>query len=322
MVKCNGLQIRKVVSSNLTLCSNNELSISMHVDIIFHFPEETKTITVDLFDNPGVRAWAEHCATLPPTRRIIYQHIPGDIDTTVPVKLWPEFQRIQQGLAGTEYELSLPPVMVPEDITQHHLNVWHRQFTTITKYLQTQIDRQMDPVEQRCHDLFYDLNQLIHLWENHLNEWPKNQLNKYQGIDVNLSPEKNPQGIADFVNLTEEHRQYHSFDEADLIIDQSVHGKTALQSFIDNDDPNHWDTTGHWITHGGCKLVLSRWKQNIYSSNEFAEWMEKNNTSMSQLKGDFPLGVIRDRDQVVLNQIAWQFDNLHNTITEFKIHLD
>jgi len=293
----------------------------MHVDIVFHFPEETKTITVDLFDNPGVRAWAAHCATLPSTRRIIYQHIPGDIDTTVPVELWPEYQRIQQGLAGTAYELSLP-VVAPENVTQHHLNVWHRQFTSVTQYLQTQIDRRMDPVEQRCHDLFYDLNQLVHLWENRLNEWPKNQLNKYQGIDVNLSPEKNPQGIADFAMLTEEHRQYHSFDEADLILDQSVHGKTVLQSFIDNDDPNHWDTTGHWITHGGCKLVLSRWKQNIYSSDEFAEWMEKNNTSISQLKGDFPLGVIRDRDQVLLNQIAWQFDLLHNTITEFVIYLD
>jgi hypothetical protein len=293
----------------------------MHVDIVFHFPEETKTITVDLFDNPGVRAWAQHCATLPPRRQIIYQHIPGDIITATPVHLWPEYQRIEQGLSGTVYELLLP-VSAPEDVTQHHLNVWHRQFTTVTKYLQTQIDRRMDDVEQRCHDLFYDLNQLVHHWENYLNEWPKNLLNKYQGIDINLSPEKNPQGIADFAHLSEEHRKYHSFEEADLILDQSVHGKTDLQSFIDNDDPNHWDTTGHWITHGGCKLVLSKWKQNIYSSEEFAKWMAKNNTDKTRLKGDFPLGVIRNRDQVLLNQLAWQFDLLHNTITEFVIYLD
>lgn len=296
----------------------------MHVDILFHFPEETKIITVDLFDNPGVRAWAEHCATLPPIRQILYQHLAGSIDTTVPVELWPEYLRIEQGLSGTEYELSLP-LSEPNEITQHHLNVWHRQFTDVTNDLQTQIqqqNRRMDEAEQQCYDLFYDLNQLVHLWENRLNEWPKPKISRYQGIDINLSPEKTPQGTARLMNLTQEHRQYHSFDEADLILDQSVHGKTTLQSFIDNDNPNHWDTTGHWVTHGGCKLVLSSWKQNIYSSKDFAKWMKKNNTDKTRLYGDFPLGAIRNRDQTLLNQLAWQFDNLHGTMTEFMLHLD
>jgi len=296
------------------------LNICMHVDIVFRFPDETKIITVDLFDNPGVRAWAAHCATLPAQRQIIYQHIPGDIDTTVPVELWPEYQRIEHELQSTMYALPLIAESV-ETVTQHHLNVWHRWFTVHTKDMDLR-NQSLTNNEQQIYNLLHDLNQLVHKWENRLLGWPKKYLGKYgQGIEINLTPEKDAHGSAPFIALTEEQRQYHSFDVADLVLDQSVHGKTTLQSFIDNDDPNHWDTTGHWITHGGCKLVLSHWKQHVYNSDEFATWLNNNNTGKSQLKGEFPLGMIRNRDQVLLDQLEKQFDNLHETMTEFVVHL-
>jgi len=95
-----------------------------------------------------------------------------------------------------------------------------------------------------------------------------------------------------------------------------------LQSFIDNDNPNHWDTTGHWITHGGCKLVLNQWEHQVYNSKEFAMWLDNNNTTKIQLKGNYPLGKIRNRDQVLLNQLACEFDNLHGTMTEVMVYLD
>lgn len=293
----------------------------MHVDILFHFPTETKIITVDLFDNPGVRAWATHCVTLPSQRQIIYQHIPGDIDTSVPYDLWPEYQRIEQSLISTKH--ALPLLADSADlVTQHHLNVWHRWFTEHTKTMDVD-NRHLTSDDQKVYDLLHDLNQLVHKWENHLLEWPKKDLGKYgQGIAINLTPEKNAQGSAPFIVLTDDQREYHSFDVADLILDQSVHGKTTLQSFIDNDDPNHWDTTGHWITHGGCKLVLNQWEQHVYDGKEFATWLDNNNTTKIQLKGNYPLGKIRDRDQVLLNQLACEFDNLHGTMTEVMVYLD
>ena len=296
----------------------------MHVDILFHFPTETKIITVDLFDNPGVRVWATHCVTLASQRQIIYQHIPGDPDNaSVPYDLWPEYQRIEQSLHSTRH--ALPLLADSADlVTQHHLNVWHRWFTVHTKTMDNVFYYQ--PVTSDDHtvyDLLHDLNQLVHKWENYLAEWPKKELVKYgQGIVINLTPDKNAHGSAPFVVLTDDQRKYHSFDVADLILDQSVHGKTTLQSFVDNDDPNHWDTTGHWMTHGGCKLVLNQWEQHVYDGKEFATWLANNNTTKIQLKGNYPLGKIRNRDQVLLNQLACEFDNLHGTMTEVMVYLD
>lgn len=67
--------------------------------------------------------------------------------------------------------------------------------------------------------------------------------------------------------------------------------------------------------------MLSQWKQHVYNSDEFATWLTSNNTTKSQLKGEFPLGMIRNRDQVLLDQLEKQFDNLHGTMTEVVVHL-
>jgi len=294
----------------------------MYVDIVFHFLQRTKTITVDLFDNPGVRAWAEHCCTIQSTRQVGYQK-PVVYDKTIPPELWPEYQRIQQGLDGTKYALPLTADS-KTDVTQHHLNVWHRWFTDGTKShpgWMSAPNVQADLRNQFV--LLHDLNQLVHNWEFHLCEWPKPQMAKFgPGVEIVLLPEKTIHGDGPHVEFTDEQRQYHSFDSADLVLDQSIHGKSVMQSFLDNDNPNHWDTTGHWISHGGCKLVTDNWKQQAYSSAEFDQWLKKNNTDRSQLKAEFPLGRIRDQDRSFLSQLARGYKTFNNTTVDFVVYID
>ena len=122
-------------------------------------------------------------------------------------------------------------------------------------------------------------------------------------IRANFDPEKNSHGAGiDFFDLTD-YRQYHSWEHADLVLDQAVHGKTTLQSFLDNDDPRHWDTTGHHLSWGGFKLASSDYKRQIYMGSLFDEWMQRYNVSHEDLWGDYPLGNIVNRDQTQLDRI-------------------
>jgi hypothetical protein len=238
-------------------------------------------------------------------------------------KLWAEYQRIEQNLSETKYALPLK-VTTADEITQHHLNVWHRWFTVTTYGPEWNFDnRNPDPTNnlQNQFILLHDLNVLVH--DFYLQEWPKTHIANYgNGIELMLLPKKTVHGYAPDIWFSDEQRKYHSFEPADLILDAAIHGKSTLQSFIDNDTPNHWDTTGHYITHGGCNIVTSNWRQKIYSSSEFDEWTKKNNTDISQLTGDYPLGIIRKKDKIFLNQLAQGHTLLNNTIVDFVVHID
>jgi hypothetical protein len=296
----------------------------MHVDITFQFPRGSRTITFDLLDNPGVKAWAEHCLTITPARQLKYQkpvidNIPVSID-----KLWNEYQRIEQNLSETKYALPLP-VASADKITQHHLNVWHRWFTDNTKKSGWNFDNKnliSTHDLQNQFILLHDLNLLVH--DFHLQEWPKPQIaNHGNSMVLRLLPVKTIRDIngdAPHIWFSEEQRKYHSFEPADLILDAAIHGKSTLQSFIDNDNPNHWDTTGHHMTYGGCNIITSNWRQKIYASSEFDEWAKKNNTNISQLKGDYPLGMIRNKDKPFLNQLAQGHNLLNNTTVDCVVH--
>jgi hypothetical protein len=136
------------------------------------------------------------------------------------------------------------------------------------------------------------------------------------GQELNPQPKVDAHGFGiEYVNLTS-HRQYHSWEHADLILDQAVHGKTTMQSFIDNDDPKHWDTTGHHISWGGCKIVSGMHRQKIYQSPLFCKWMNQNKVTHQDLWGDYPLGNIVNRDQAQLDRI---FRRQHNEFVSVNL---
>jgi hypothetical protein len=153
----------------------------------------------------------------------------------------------------------------------------------------------------------HELNQIVHKLELCFWGWPNTQLG-VRGVEMNLTAGVDKHGFAtEFVDLTP-YREYHSWESADLILDQAVHGKTTIQSFLDNDDPKNWDTTGHHMSWGGCKLVKSYHRQEIYQDNLFRQWMNQNNVTHNNLFGDFPLGNIVNRDQSVIDRIFESVD--------------
>lgn len=290
----------------------------MHLNLTFQVDTQTIPMIIDLFDNPGVRAWAEHCTKLPNVRKVVRQPLPGYpvLNASDHAAAWQHQQQIQLELSRSTTPIPLP-VTGAEQVTQHHLNVWHRWFTDETKKIDQAFTHQ--ELAHEYHWL-HELNQVVHVWERFLIEWPRNTFAPEYSVELNLWPETTAHGfpLIPSVNL-EPFVDCHSFEPADLILDQAIHGKSTMQSFLDNDDPKHWDTTGHHLSHGGCKLVTSANRSNIYQSNEFKQWLANNNVNYQTVLGDFPLGQIRNKDQALLDLMASPTFRIDSTNVDFEI---
>jgi len=292
----------------------------MQLNLTFHVQSQTIPMIIDLIDNPGVRAWAEHCTKLPNVRKAVRQPLPGYPVTGADdhAKAWQHQQQVQQELSGSTTPIPLP-VTSADQVTQHHLNVWHRWFTDESK----KIDQAL-AYQELAHEYhwLHELNQVVHIWERFLTEWPRSTFAPEYSVELNLWPETSAHGFPTIPSVDlEPFVGCHSFQQADLILDQAIHGKSTMQSFLDNDDPKHWDTTGHHLSHGGCKLVTSTNRSAIYQSNEFKQWMANNNVDYQTVLGDFPLGQIRNKDQTLLDLMASPAFRIDSTDVDFEIIL-
>jgi hypothetical protein len=109
----------------------------MQLKIDIEFTSGTETLLFDLIDNPGVRAWADHCRKISSTRTITLQSVPPRYNySEISQELWKQQQLVQQELAKTTLPIPFPVTAV-DQITQHHLNVWHRWFTDYSQQLAT-----------------------------------------------------------------------------------------------------------------------------------------------------------------------------------------
>lgn len=267
----------------------------MRLKIDIKFTNVTETLLFDLLDNSGVRAWVDHCRKIPSKRTFVSQSVPPVYRLEVLQESWQQQQLVQQELAKTTLPMPLP-VNAVDQITQHHLNVWHRWFTE-----NTQGSNNNPEIATEVYWL-HELNQIVHELETGICSWTRTELQQ-TGQELNLLPDLDAHGFGvGSVDLTP-HRQYHSWEHADLILDQAVEGKTTMQSFIDNDNPKHWDTTGHHMSWGGCKIVCGTYRQEIYQGPVFREWMDRNAVTQQDLWGDYPLGNIVSRDEAQLNRI-------------------
>jgi hypothetical protein len=241
-------------------------------------------ITVNLFDNPGVKAWAYAVMLNNKERNIGFKFPFGTYSD--PEKKQLLYTDIKQNVAslaeiGLVFNKTIPESS--ELIDQLTLNLLHRFFTecclTIWNDQYTDIE-----LQTRANSLLQKLNTDIHDLEDlcpngHKEQWSQNLLeiwilNSSQEIGYDIKP----------------FRKYHSTDHADVILDTYILGKTLIESFLTQDNPNHWDTSGHVRTNGGCCFMLSDTRSQIYKSLEFNNWLKQHGVSHDRVYADFPLG--------------------------------
>ncbi len=274
--------------------------------------ETADVIEFDLLDNPGVRAW-QYAVMLNRPERFAFLASPIQIPKPLSTDISGKYQLLKDivsKLADTDFTY---PEILPENfdqVDQELMNRLHRHFTNSCLDL-------WDPRYPRKNTtdldhLLQNLNSVIHELEQYLPTKIKTTHGRAttelwaicSGLELSY----------DIFPL----RQYHSYEPADLIIDGHILGKTLLESFTCLDNPTSWDTRGHMRTNGGAIMMLEPFRQEIYASQDFVDWLTQHGTDKNRSFADFPLGYFVSGHKQKLKQLI---KTLHKYSVKVHIQL-
>jgi ssRNA-specific RNase YbeY (16S rRNA maturation enzyme) len=267
----------------------------------FIFPDERIEVHVDLLDNPGVAHWADKFLNCNYTTNVLcHDHLwMWEMDHA-------RFDRVHRQCQLLISQLAQFGLMYqgPDISTVNHrsLNHVHRFFTHN---------------QQRCNNIEFGddfdyhsvmrmldkLNSNVHELERYIARGPEDiAVDKIDEIKLYHSTNYNSDAWCSLAD----YQQYHSDQHCDIILGPEILGKTLLQSYLDQDDPTDWDTSGHYASAGGLQITYQPIRQQIYQSASFAQWLDRHNADPAVLKYDFPIGNIQDRNTGPFQQVLEQ----------------
>jgi hypothetical protein len=270
--------------------------------ISFQLPTETVILNVDLIDNPAVRSWADH---------FLQRNLPVKTERSFNISSrlvlrWNDtarqkYTRLQElfnmlNSIGFMFDYIQPSSV--EEITRDYLNKAHRFFTKNQKYVN--FNRRDVANALEVTDYFQEVNYLVHDLELFLDIEAKPLLSdefKHSWNEVLLMHDT-AYDDNNWWTMDDSFRNYHSPEFANLILGPQILGKTLLQSFLDQDDPNDWDTSGHYVNNGYLMLLNKPHRQEIYNSDIFKNWLRDHGVSPDQMYYDFPIGNITNKEDL------------------------
>ena len=269
----------------------------------FVFPTSRIEVQVNLLDNPGVQAWANKFLDNYSTSVLAHDHLwVHDMDVAKFNHAFTQCHSLIDQLAQHNIVYSGPDI---SSVNHRSLNHVHRFFTH---------NQQRCNVREFGNSFDYDLvmsildrlNTHVHELECYIPRGP-DDIVVDQIEEVKLYHPTH-YGTTNWIDLTE-YQQYHSDQHYDVILSSEILGKTLLQSYLDQDDPTDWDTSGHYVSAGGLQITYMPTRQQIYQSNSFKQWLAQYNADPAELKYDFPIGNIQDRDTGPFQQVLAELDH-------------
>lgn len=269
----------------------------------FIFPTNCIEVQVNLLDNPGVQAWANKFLDNYTTSVLVHDH------------LWVH----DMNVAKFDHALAQCHSLI-DQLVQHNMVYLGPDIRPVDHTSLNHLHRFFTHNQQRCnvrdfgHDFDYgpvmsmldQLNNYVHELENYIPRGP-DDIAVDQIEEIKLYHPSH-YGTANWVDLTD-YQQYHSDQHYDVILSSEILGKTLLQSYLDQDDPTDWDTSGHYASAGGLQITYLPTRQQIYQSASFTQWLEQHSADPAELKYDFPIGNIQDRDTGPFQQVLEQLNH-------------
>jgi hypothetical protein len=270
----------------------------------FVFPTNRIEVQVNLLNNPGVHAWANKFLNCNYTTNVLcHDHLwvcKMDQD-----KFDYSHTRCQQ-LIGQLSALGLDYQGSDIGTVDHcSLNHVHRFFTHNQQRCNTR-EFSVDFAYHSAMLMLDELNLHVHELERYIARGPDDiPVDQIEEIKLYHPTNYNSDtwcSLADY-------QQYHSDQHYDVILSSEVLGKTLLQSYLDQDDPTDWDTSGHYASAGGLQITYLPTRQQIYQSNSFKQWLEQHSANPADLRYDFPIGNIQNRDTGPFQQVLEQLNH-------------
>ena len=263
------------------------------MQIVFVFESGRVELEIDLCDNPVVKQWYNlHVSDFNMeaffTDNGIQKHrIDYDICTNLLNQIKTDLNSCQQ--YGLKTDLVVPSTM--DDLDQLFCNKLHRYFTESCRLICMQRNKQWQDIKKNLENI----NDNIHTLEMCMDTPVKRQLtpNLFREICINKNTDMIDKN--QWMALTEEDRKHHSASHYDVILGPHILGKSLWKSYIDDDDPNHWDTSGHYFCTEGLHIIINqKSREDVYNSKHFRKWLNRYGLKKN-VYYDFPIGNIRNK---------------------------
>lgn len=289
-------------------------------------------VTIECLDNPVINRWyqaAKEIYQFPPTANLIHYPIYySEISIEARDIVNNSYNNILMAIDALQAIGIDWPVVEPTEFNydQKWCNRVHRYFTTLMQYRKfnltsnTVIDGDSTNIAV-FYKLGHIINEAVHKIEHYcMNQTRQKYLKFNKLLHVNLP------GFNYHLNAThkwhgfnQEDYQYHTWgSDYDVIFNAEILGKTILQSFIDEDNPNYFDTSGHNGWWGSFLILTNDSRKRIYDSDDFNNWLADHGVSKESknIYGDFPIGKVIATSEVDFRRMPY-IDNISNCSIEF-----
>lgn len=204
---------------------------------------------------------------------------------------------------GLKHNLS-----VASQITQSDLNTYHRFFTANAEWLTAAKNNRMeknpfDPEflitsivdEQDFLNTIWNINNEVHRIEEFIDTQTRNYVRENHLYGDRIVMRCMPAAVDGDL--------WHNFDDidvqinylnsdADVVLFAEVQGKTILQAFLDEDDPNQEDISERTGTYGSFVIDLDGKRRELYNSRRFLEWLGEHSMHAKHCPLEYPIGKV------------------------------
>lgn len=267
--------------------------------IKFQF-QDPLILNINLIENPAVDSWSDHFLSNG-TRSFAYLVDPFQRFYASTELIQTLLDMVKDRLEDLEsYDFIFTGATFPnspEAVTRDWTNKLHRFFTHSQKHVNhCDFTGSLETITEHRKNLsmlLNDINECVHTIERYL-PLSVPYIDGHNEVSITSQP------TADDPNwwtIDPLWRQYHSIEHADVILGPQILGKTILSSYMDADDPNDWDTTGHYSNNGALQIILGpARRKDIYKSQPFIQWLEHHGLTADTAWYDFPIGNISNRE--------------------------
>jgi len=267
---------------------------------------------VCLFENKTISKWFQYFKQINSSNNY-YTAVNASLVSNISgydVASWKNIQDAMNKLKSIGFQV--PDIAAEYDRNQTTLNFLHRFFTYNTMWghrcykhnLKTPnlYDRNFKIPQGMSFQDWFDIIDVINVAVHNLERFTAPHVNKkliedhYPLKYITFDPNKKSHDLTPWLEFDEEDIKYnYTYFEYDhswqlVTLNQSILGKSILQSFYENDDPTADDCTGRLGSYGGIVVDLNNNRKSLYRSSEFKQWIESAHLDLKNLPLEFPIG--------------------------------
>lgn len=261
------------------------------------------SIKISLINNNAIKKWfntfkgTEYCQSA----YIVPRHRNSNININV------EWEKIKENFVeikswGLNIPFDIPDQFIKD---QQILNTIHRFFTYnlswySCRFKKNQYDKSfvvpLNVTEKKWRNHFHSLNTSVHLIESNvlLTNTPE-EIYSLLGKRMHSLHFHNDESKWLQFNDEDLSNNYNFLDniyDMPVMLDDSILGKSILESYFTDDDPNQPDCTGRVGSHGGFYVDFYNERKKIYEGKFFKTWANKHKLDLSILPYEFMIGYV------------------------------